>query len=120
MTCIAVIKNKKGKLVFASDRRMSWGMYQTQVTPNPKIVKRESFILAGTGSSYLCSVIKNFIQLPPVHENCDPFTYMHEVFFNQLIELLRQKKLVDKDDRISLPVDMSSEIVVGYKGKLFS
>jgi hypothetical protein len=122
-TCIAIIKVKKGKnkgkLVFAADRRISWGFSQAQVMPESKLVKRNGLIMGATGASYLGQLIMDYVELPSIKE-LSPKDYMNTVFYKNVVELLKSKGFVNKDGNIKLPKDFAIELVVGYRGKLFS
>ena len=57
-TVLAVERDENGKLVFASDRRVSWGFHRAQRLGHAKTIKRDGYIMAGTGE---CSVIEEVL-----------------------------------------------------------
>lgn len=119
-TCIAAIKTKRGKIMMAGDRRMSWGFHQAQKTPEPKVVKRDGLLFGGTGSCYLLTLINQIFVVPDRGKN-DPTKYMHNVFHKALVRFLCSKGFGDsKTNNLKFPADLSAEILVACKGKLFS
>jgi hypothetical protein len=87
MTCIAVLRNKRGKLVFASDRRVTDGSKAT-ILPVSKTIQRDGYILAGAGSSFLSSKILLTAPLPPVR-TLDVYKHMFQVFLPEFLQYLR-------------------------------
>lgn len=118
-TCIAVIRNKKGKLVFAGDRRISWGV-SAQVSPISKVVKRDGFLFGGTGNAYLCGLLCNSLSLPEVPKNMTAMAYAHEVLIPTVLTTLEEKGLLDGVHKTITSEDTSVEVVVGIKSELFS
>jgi hypothetical protein len=124
-TCLAVLrekapKNKLGKLVFAGDRRISWGSTLYQVSPRPKITKRNGVMFAGTGVSYLCDIVCELVDVPEVPYGVDGFNYVHNHLFPRIKDKLGDKGFVDKDGNISFPDDdFAAMIIVGVNSELF-
>lgn len=119
-TCLAVMKNELGKLVFAADRRLSWDMSKAQIGPRPKITKRKGILFAGTGVSYLCDLITDVLPIPDYDSTIvDPFYFMHQVLAPEINSLLSSKGLLDKDVAKLHNKDMHSAVIIGMKGQLF-
>jgi ATP-dependent protease HslVU (ClpYQ) peptidase subunit len=117
-TVIAVIKNKKGKLIMAGDRQASldWGMGVTM--PRPKINKRNKILLGATGSGGLCTLFVDVMEIPDIETDLD--TYMFYVFRKSMMKALKSQGYVDKDGSLRLPVDTYCELVIGMQGKCYS
>lgn len=119
-TCIAVIKTKRGKIMMAGDRRMSWGFSQAQRTPEPKVIKRDGLLFGGTGSCYLLTLINQIFVVPDRGKD-DPLAYMHNIFHKALVRFLCSKGFGDsKTGVLKFPPDLSIESLVACKGRLFS
>lgn len=118
-TCIAAIKNKKGKIFIAADRRVSWGAHQAQSMINAKVIKRDGLILAGTGDSFLCDIFTRIMLIPERKvENTD--TYIHEQFYKQIKKTLDHKGLSDKDGSLKIPVELEVELLIALDNRLYS
>lgn len=122
-TCLAVIREDKGphkgKLIFAGDRRISWGMGGHQVGVRPKICKRNGVLFAGTGSAYLCDLICELCDVPPINKDIDGFNYIHRYLYDSVKSTLINKGLGDKENGILIPDEMHAVILIGVKGELF-
>lgn len=119
-TCLAVLRNEQGKLVFAGDRRLSWDMSKAQVAPRPKITKRKGLLFAGTGVSFLCDLITDVIAIPDYDTTTvDPFLYIHNVLLPEIHKLLNEKGLLDKDIIKMHNKELEAAIIIGMKGQLF-
>ncbi len=125
-TCLAVLRDTSGKLWFAGDRRVSWGMHRAQRMVKPKIAKRDGILLAGTGVGSLCDEIVQLLQIPEQGKHGDPFLYIHEVFMPSLFEHLRHKGYLHKEERRLGHNGEGMEdhwfgaaILIGLKGQLF-
>ena len=123
-TCLAVIREKqvkktRGELVFAADRRISWGMSHCQIGVRPKVVKRNGVILAGTGTSYLCDLICELTPIQDIGKYEDGFSYVHNVLHPNIKRTIVDKGYGDKDGNLSLPEDMGAVILVGVQHELF-
>ena len=115
-TCLAVLKDKKGKLWFAGDRRQSWGMHKAQHSPRSKVTKRNGVLLAGTGTSSTCDLLTDQFPIPDIIE--DSYYYMHSVFMPKLLEFLRENHYVKKDER-KLQGEGHAVILVGVNSELY-
>lgn len=118
-TCLAVVRNKKGKLLFAGDRRVSWGMSLAQVTSRPKVIKREGMLFAGTGSAYICDLIIEVMHTSPCPDHIRPFDHMHNTVFNDVVTVLEDKFVFDKKEKVVVYEDSLAIILVAVKGELF-
>jgi hypothetical protein len=123
-TCLAVVrekgtKKKRGKLVFAGDRRISWGMGQHQIATRAKVIKRNGVVFAGTGVSYLCDLVCELCEVPDVPEQMDGFNYVHHVLYRNIMAILTEKGCMDKEGKVTLSEDFEAVILVGFKGDLF-
>jgi ATP-dependent protease HslVU (ClpYQ) peptidase subunit len=118
-TVLCVLRDPKTKkLVFASDRRVSWGMHKYQVTVRSKTTMRNNVIFAGTGVSYLCDLVGELSTIPDSTIK-DPFMYMHTSFLPTLSKFLVEKGVLDKDKLTTKNSDMSAVILIGMGGTLF-
>lgn len=128
-TCLAVIRHS-GKLYFAGDRRVSWGMHKAQKGVRPKISLRDGILYAGTGVSAMCDEITDLFNPPnfknslAANPNMDPFLYMNNVFMPALLEHLRTKRFVKHDERGLTTNDkgksyLESSILIGLDTSLF-
>lgn len=117
-TCLVVLRDKKGKLVFGGDRRISWG-HQFQTTPRPKITKRNNVLFAGTGVACLCDTVTDLCHVPDIPKDMDGFHYVHNVLFNSVRQQLQEKGYMDKDFNMTIGKDMMAVILIGVLGDLF-
>jgi len=115
-TCIAIIKNRKGKLVMAGDRRARWDWGFSQAMPRPKIIKKNNILMGGTGDCFLLSLILDNFE--PVLEG-DVITYLNNGFKKGLIKLLKQHGYKDEHDLLRLQKDQEIELLVGIGGRAF-
>lgn len=123
-TCLAVIREKGkrgklGKLVFAGDRRISWGFGGHQIGVRPKVVKRNGVIFAGTGVAYLCDIICELMEVPEIPPKLDGFTYLHDHLYTHIMQILTEKGCMDKEGKTTLSDGMHAVILVAAKGELF-
>lgn len=127
MTCIAVIKDTDGKLVFAADRRISQtNMVWYQAGPAQKIVKRDGIIFAGSGDGYVSDLIGEIMPIPLKHPTQSLLEYLHLDFTTELTRFLRDRGLMDKDEfRLAGTTEINSEheifacLLMGIEGQLF-
>lgn len=122
-TCLAVLRHNK-KLYFAGDRRCTWGFHKCQKLVHPKISYRDGILYAGTGSSALCDEAVQLFNAPKLELEDDPYRYMHNHFLPAIIDHLRSKNYVNKNERhIIRDKDgdeiISAVILVGIKDQLF-
>ena len=124
-TCLAVVREKPnknnplGELVFAADKRISWGMGLHQVGVRPKVTKSNGVLFAGTGVSYICDIVGELMPVPDCPKDMDGFHYVHNMLFPEIKKVFVEKGFGDKEGNISLPEDLSATILVGFKGELF-
>lgn len=123
-TVLLAIKNKKGKIMMAGDRRVSWGMDAACKSPYPKVIKRDNLLFAGTGCAYLCDLVVKFAPIPPFSVDESLYQYIHGTFYNSLVPYLQQKGILVKDEiRINVnedkdDKDWGASILIGAKGEL--
>ena len=119
-TCLAVIKNEEDKLVFAGDRRGSWGMHKAQTTPRPKITKRKGLLFAGTGVGFICDLLTDLLPIPDYDPaSTDPFTYLHTTLLPEIKRSLREAGVLEKDNDAMRSEEMHSAVLIGMRGQLF-
>ncbi len=123
-TCLAVIRDfkikgkRRGELVFAADRRISWGVHHSQIGVRPKVIKRNGVILAGCGLSYLCDLVCELTPIPDKGK-MDGFQFVHDVLVPEVRHVLMTKGFGTKDGNLDLPDEFSSVILVGIDKQLF-
>jgi len=118
-TCIAAIRNKRGKIMVAADRRMSWDTGQVQKMPTAKVVKRDGLIIAGTGSCYLLTLMTQLLVIPTDGQH-DPINYTHNILKPAIIKLLKHNGFVDDKKNLKIPEDVDLEAVIVCNGRIFS
>lgn len=120
-TIIAAIKNRKGKIIMAGDRRVSLDWGSSYLCPYPKIKKLTNGILIGaSGDSGLCKLcIDGFNQEYEIQT--DPDTYMYHWFIPDLVKLLkRQPGFVDEHKLLRLAVGEACTILIACLGRLYT
>ncbi len=119
-TCIAIVKNRKGKLMIAGDRRCSWGDSFAQSMEFPKISKKDNILLGATGSGDMCSLFveEGGFQFPEKRTRCLNTYMYHTVKLAVHRFLLGQK--YGKNDELMLPPGTYVEIVIGIEGQVWS
>lgn len=120
-TCIAAVTDKKGRIHIAADRRVSWDFSQAQTMPHAKVIKRDGVILAGTGDSYLCDLLTQYLEIPNVegYENY-PGHYVFHPLYNSVKKLLSQRGFYDERRTLKIPREMSVEVLLAVHGQLFT
>lgn len=121
MTVIAVVKNSRGRLVMAGDRRNSWG-HKYQSMPHPKINKESGIITGCCGSGYLCDLLVFHYPLSkffPEYIDQDPHDYMFNEYTNKLGHYLRSKGYVDHHKNLQIPGEQTAVALVAVNGKCF-
>ena len=122
-TCIGVLKMPNGKLIMAGDRRMSWGFSQAQKMPGSKVIKRQGLLLGGTGSCYLLTILSKLCPIPDVIDKLDDEmveTFVHTSLKKEIHDFLVSQGFGDKDSHLIIPGDLSIELLIGIRGRLFS
>lgn len=116
MTCIAVIKNKRGKLVMSGDRLAS-SETDVEFCPYSKIKKVNNFLIGGAGRcSLLYLLLKGFT---PSYDGRDATTYLLTEFKYKLDKFLKQQGYTDANKLLKIKKNIEMSLLVGYKGKLF-
>jgi ATP-dependent protease HslVU (ClpYQ) peptidase subunit len=130
MTCIAILKNRSGKLLFASDRRVTAGNYAYPL-PVPKTIQRDGIILAGAGCAFLDSTLVFTLPIPKKPDNLSIHEYMFCTFLPCTLHHLRKQKIIHPlENRLNVdPLFTSGQIdpedsyaatfVIGIAGQLF-
>lgn len=118
MTCIAVVRDKKGKLVMAGDRRMTWGAHKYQVKPHPKVIKRNKVLIGGTGLGSIIDLVRNLINFPAPTKKDDPYKWVDKIFMPRFIKALTERGY-KKSGEFSIPEECRTYILLGVKGELF-
>jgi hypothetical protein len=120
MTCIAIAKNKSGKLMIAGDRRSSWGWSKAEEMEVPKINKKDGILLGATGNGDLCSLFveDGGFNIPEKKTDCIN-TYMYHVFKKAVHKFLMSQYFSTKDV-LALPPDSYVEVVIGIEGQAWS
>lgn len=118
MTCLAVLKKRNGKLIFASDKRVSWGMMKAQVLTGSKTVKRNGIIIAGTGTCYLITLAEQILKFRKPNKNEDPTQFIHNVFLEELKKLLI-KKGFQRNGELHITDSFRTVLLIGCKSRLF-
>lgn len=118
-TCIAVVKNKNGRLVMAADSRINIGSSDYQKSPIAKIVKKDGLLLGATGCSYLCTLLTHVIKPPKLYTD-NITSYIHHQFYDKVINLLKSKHYFDNQNNLKISSYNGCEVLIGVSGRLFS
>jgi hypothetical protein len=97
-TCLAVVRDDKGKLWFAGDRRSSWHFGKAIKGPRPKVTKKNGILLAGTGVASICDLVTERFEVPKQEDKETSMQYMVR-FEDELLAWLREEKWVKEDSR---------------------
>lgn len=116
-TCIAVCKNRKGKLMIAGDRRNTWGYHHAETMEFPKINKKDGVLLGATGTGDACSLFVDdgAFNIPDKKVDCIN-TYMFHTFKPAVFKFLINQGYANKDKELSLPPDWFVEVVICIEG----
>lgn len=121
-TTIAVLKNKHGKIVVAADRRISDDTEYSR-SPQPKVVKKESCVLAVAGDWGLASFVLNKLKLPKYINKIDHTTFVYDVLIPNLKILLIKDGYVNVNGQLHFEVvgeeKTELEIVAVFKHKVY-
>lgn len=104
MTCIAAVRNKRGKVFVGADRRVTYGSTEEiERKATSKVIKRDGLILAGAGDLYVIDLIVHHLSIPDINTSTD--TYIFEKLYTHMIRFLKRKRLdtfrsSNKDDGI--------------------
>lgn len=119
-TCIAICKNKQGKLMIAGDRRSSWGWDKAESMEVPKISKRDNILMGATGSGDLCSMfVDEGIFHIPEKKTESMNTYMFHTFKKAVHKFMISQTFSQKDNLVLSP-DSFVEVVIGIEGEVWS
>jgi len=114
MTCIIGIKKGK-KIYIGGDRRTSRGSTY-MVNKDTKIIKHENIIMGACGHVRTCQLMKHVFKPPEFDEKIETFMqYLSGRFCTELRKLIVENEAYEKKE----PFNMGSEIVIGYKERLF-
>lgn len=119
-TCIAIIKNRKNKLVIAGDRRCSWGYSFAQSMEFPKINKKDNILLGATGDGDMCSLFveDGGFKFPEKRVKCLN-TYMYHTVKPAVHRFLLAQNYGKKGDLLLSP-GTYVEVVIGIEGQVWS
>ena len=115
-TCISAIKLRDGRIMMAGDRRCSWGWGFAAECPEPKVIKKNGFLLGGTGDSDFLELILDAFE--PDQEG-ELKTYLHFKFKRDVAKFLKQQGYRDEHDLLRLPAEADCEILLAKENKLF-
>jgi len=121
-TIIAAIKNRQGKIIMASDRRVSYDWDESFECPYPKIKKFSNGCIVGaSGDSGLCKLFTcNAFTPPPINTN-DLDIYMYFKFIPALTNLLKcQVGYQDEHGVLRIAADEMCSLLVAVRGSLFT
>lgn len=120
-TVIATLKDKKGRILMAADRRASWDFSMSMSMPRPKISYRNGILTGATGDGYLCHLLVDILRVEnPKIDNIDPDIFMHYHYSKEVRKLLISQGFVDEHKLFRLPGDMYVEALIGFDGKVYS
>lgn len=124
-TVIAICKNKKGKLMIAGDRRVSWGYHFAQSMEVPKISQKDGILLGATGHGDLCALfVEDGGFEIPEQKTSHTNTFMYHIFKPAVRKFLIGQgygyKDKDRGEILRFPPDMYCEVVLGINGEAWS
>jgi hypothetical protein len=118
-TCIAICKNRRGKLMMAGDRLCSYDWGHAVYADRPKIAKKNNILIGASGDSGLCTLLIDIMVLPESSVK-DPDKYMFFIFREALVKLLKSSGYIDEDKLLRIPGDTSCNALVGIHGKVYT
>lgn len=95
MTCIAVLKDKKNSLWFASDRRLT-SDYNIIEANEPKTKLMGNILVAGAGTAWICDLILERYTFPDIDPEDPENFWTHNILYPDLIRWLREEGYVDR------------------------
>lgn len=120
MTCIAICKNRQGKLMMAGDSRVTFGDgTKVHSVAWPKVKKRNNILIGAAGHGSICSLIVDVMKVPK-RGTKDLLTYMHNDFYNAVHSELTSHGYSDQYNLLKIPKSISSEAVVCIEGRVFA
>lgn len=117
-TCIAVAKNRKGKIMMAGDRRASWDWDYCQDMPRPKIRNRNGLLLGASGDGNLCTYFVDNMPIPNIDTD-DTDVYIHNDFKMAMFKQLQANNYTDEHGLLRIPSDTYCAILVAIRGKCY-
>ncbi len=120
MTVIAIIKNRKNKVIMAGDRKLTYDWSLATSMPGPKIRKDVSGVLLGAaGSGNLATILVNLTPVPDLEATDDIEVYMHFKFKKMLLKSLISAGYGDEHGRLMIPEDYGCDGLVVVDGRAF-
>jgi hypothetical protein len=122
-TVIAVVRTKRGKLLMAGDRRVSYEDGTIYNCPYPKIRRLHNGILIGaSGDSGLCKLCVDGLvtyEFPELETDHD--TYMYYTFIPALVKLIKQQPgYQDQHKILRIATTELCSLLVALKGRLYT
>lgn len=121
MTCIAIAKNKNGRIMMAGDRRVSsdWSNAFDLPATSPKIKKDDSGILmGGAGSANLLTILTK-VMIPPDRGTEDLDVYMQFKFKDALKKALIISGYKDEHNLLKLDQDGDMGAILVLEHRVF-
>jgi ATP-dependent protease HslVU (ClpYQ) peptidase subunit len=120
-TCISIVKNRRGKLIMAGDRRVSGDWSFCYKCPYPKIKKKNNGILIGaSGDSALCKLVVDIFD-PPQIDVRDLEIYMYYKLLPDLNKLIKsQPGYSDEHKLLRIAPTEACSCLIGIKGRVFT
>lgn len=113
MTCILVIKQENGKLLFGADRQLTSDGEKSEVS-HSKIIKKNGLILGSAGNYRIGYLLLNVFKVPYKKKNESALDYIHDRFYNAL------KKFLFKRGIIRIASENTTVLLVGIEGILYN
>lgn len=119
-TCIIALKNSKGKILIAADRRASFGFSKHISMNKPKVRKEGQYIIAGTGDGSLCALFVD-AYTPPRYDEEDNLDYfMQHKFYQHIHKTLINHHFVDANKSLKIPGEIDSQLVIAIAGHVYT
>lgn len=120
MTCIAVVKSKRGKVIMAGDRRLTWDWSQAMTMPGAKIRKDKAtgILIGAAGTGNICTVFINILKVPKIEVD-DPDVYMFFKFKPALEKALMNAGYQCSAKRLKIPADDECQALVAIQGRVY-
>jgi hypothetical protein len=118
-TCIIALKNTKGKILIAADRRASFDWSKHVTMNKPKVRKNNGYIIAGTGDGALCSLFVDAFT-PPDYDGEDLDIFMHHKFYKSVVRTLIGHDMVDAHKVLKIPPETYCGLVIALNGHVYT
>lgn len=118
-TCIIALKNHKGKILIAADRRASFDWSKHVTMNKPKVKKVGQYILAGTGDGALCGLFVDAF-IPPAYNGEDLDFFMHHTFYKSVVKTLLSHNYADVNNILKIPGTVYTSIIVAINGHVYT